>query len=69
MITHETKTIFPNLKLSIKYSDVIQLYINQPDQPFKLISILIDKIKRGKTAKYEAWIRNKFNNKAGNIII
>ena len=68
-LTQKTKTLFPNLKSNIKYSDVIQLSILSPSQHLRTISFLIDNIKRGKTANYETWIKNKYNNKVGDIRI
>jgi hypothetical protein len=62
-----SKTLFPNLRNSIRYSDVIRIILLSNHHQFNPISILVDKVKRGKTTYFESWIRNKYNNKAGDI--
>lgn len=61
------KTLFPNIKQNIRYSDVIRITILNGKNHFKTIQFLVDNIKRGKTATYDSWIRNKFNTKAGDF--
>ena len=66
-MTNTTKTVFPNIKNSIKYSDVIRISLVSEEHKFKTFSILVDTIKRGKTAHYETWLKNKFNNRAADV--
>lgn len=68
-LIHNRRALFPNLKNNIRYSDVIRIHITNSRLQFKPISFLIDHIKRGKTAYYDTWIRNKHNNKAGDLKI
>jgi len=66
---HKSKTIFPNLKQSVRLSDVINVQVNHPKIPIKSVLMLVDHVKRGKTSHYEAWLRNNHKNKSGEISI
>ena len=66
-MNNTSKTLFPNIKNNIKFSDVVRITLNNTEHSFKVISFLVDNIKRGTTANYETWLKNKYNNKAGNV--
>lgn len=67
ILTQTSKTLFPNIKNTIRYSDVIRISLNTEENKFRTISFLVDTIKRGKTAYYETWLRNRYNNKSGDV--
>lgn len=69
MLTQTSKTLFPNIKNSIRYSDVIRISLKNQENKFRTLSFLVDNIKRGKTAYYETWLRNRYNNKSGEVKI
>lgn len=46
---------------------MIRLILENSSLQLNPISILVDKVKRGKTSNFETWIRNKYNNKAGDL--
>jgi hypothetical protein len=52
MLTQTSKTLFPNLKNAIRYSDLMRISLFNPDYNFKSVEFLVDSVKRGKTTHY-----------------
>lgn len=66
-LTQRCKTIFPNIKKAVRLSDVIAIELYHCNKIVKPVIFLVDHIKRGKTTFFEAWLRNKYKNKMGNL--
>lgn len=49
-ITQRGKTIFPNIRLPVKVSDVIRMEFTANLQMIRPIMFLVDRIKRGKSS-------------------
>lgn len=64
---HKSKSLFPNIKIPVRMSDVFTLSIQSRHLFVKDVKFLTESIKRGKTSNYEVWLRNKLKNKMGEM--
>ena len=68
-LTHRSKTLFPNIRMPVRVSDVIRMEITSISQAIKPIMFLVDRIRRGKPSSIEFWLRNRHKNKAGSVTV
>lgn len=68
-LNQRSKTLFPNIKRSVRLSDVFKIEVSLPNNKLKPIMFLVDHIKRGKNTTFEAWLRNAHKNRVGNMFL
>ncbi len=66
-LPHQSKSLFPNLKIPVKMSDVFTFSLQTKKISFSNVKFLADNIHRGKTSSYEVWLRNRLKSKVGQL--
>jgi poly(3-hydroxyalkanoate) synthetase len=66
-IHHKAKSLFPNIKIPVKMSDVFAVLIEHQALYVREVKFIVDSIKRGKTSNYEVWLRNARKTKVGDL--